>query len=131
MPYASNRTTSPASGAVTTSVRGPSLHEPSPFLAAPRPSVADVLGRTIWAPNGTTFRFDAVPNPDAKTETEILEDPGFLRYELTGPNDHDHVWIFTQSREFVDAGHDDVPMEWTILARIAFDAWVEMDAAFS
>jgi hypothetical protein len=50
-----------------------------------------MLERTIWASEGTTFHLSLVPNPDAKTEEQILGDAGFLRYEVTGPRDERHL----------------------------------------
>lgn len=82
--------------------------------------------RRIWAPNGWTFDYKVIDNPDAKTVGDLFG-PGFLRHELRGPNDEKHLWIFDGQYQLLsDPSHDDVPSSWQALARIALMAYTEL-----
>jgi hypothetical protein len=81
--------------------------------------------KKIWAPNGWTFDYKVVDNPDAKTAEEIFS-PGFLWHELRGPNEETHLWIFDgQFQLIADPSYEDLPRSWPIVARIALLAYTE------
>lgn len=84
--------------------------------------------QTVWAPNGWTFQYTIVDNPGAKN-LDNLFGPGFIRHELRGPNEEDHLWIFDGSFELIpDPSHDDVPRFWKILSEIAISAYTSLSA---
>jgi hypothetical protein len=84
--------------------------------------------RTIWAPDGTTFTLTFVDNQEAKTTEEVF-DFGFDRWELRGPGDHNHLWIFSALGDRVpNPADDDVPEWWTVLADVAVDGWLRLQS---
>jgi hypothetical protein len=90
------------------------LSEVNELLRAPR---------KIFAPDGTQFILLVKVNEDASSVDQLFR-PDFLRYELTGPNDQSHEWIFTHLLELVpDPGHEDIPRLWSLKAEIAISGW--------
>ena len=72
--------------------------------------------RTIYAPDGTRFMLLVKVNEDATSVGQLFR-PDFVRYELTGPNEQAHVWIFNHLLELdPDPYHEDVlrpgPSRW-------------------
>ena len=85
------------------------------------------LPRTIWAPDGTRFIATFVDNQEAKTP-EIF-DFGFIRRELRGPDDHNHLWIFSGLGDRVpNPADDDVPEWWTVLADVAMTGRLRLES---
>ena len=81
---------------------------------------------TIYAPDGTTFTCRAVDNDDAKSLEDLFR-PDFIMFELTGPGDDRHVWLFTHELELLpDPGHADIPRQWTLKAEIALSGWQQL-----
>jgi hypothetical protein len=88
----------------------PDLKELMESLRAPR---------TIWAADGTRFTATFIDNQEAQTPEEV-SDFGFIRWELRGPDDSNHLWIFSARGDRVpNPADDDVPKWWTILADVA------------
>ena len=82
--------------------------------------------RTIYAPDGTRFILLVKVNEDATSIGQVFR-PDFLRYEVTGPDEQVHVWIFNHLLEVVpDPDHEDVPRDWTFKAEIALSGWLQL-----
>ena len=82
--------------------------------------------RTIYAPDGTMFSLFVKVNEDA-TSVDQLFRSDLVHYELTGPDERVHVWIFNHLLELVpDPDHEDVPRHWTIKAEIAISGWLQL-----
>jgi len=80
--------------------------------------------RTIYAPEGSAFVAQFFY--DAET-LEQLHDFGRIRYEVRGPlGKSNHLWVADRNGEFLGAGDDDVPMEWTLKAEIALGGWLRL-----
>jgi hypothetical protein len=75
--------------------------------------------RKIWSPEGSTFTLRMQVNPDAATEAAILDDPSFTMYELTGPDDETHVFLFDRAHRLIADPTYNGPRAWPILAGIA------------
>jgi hypothetical protein len=79
--------------------------------------------RAIFAPDGTQFTVSVKTNEDASSVDQLFR-TDFLRYELIGPNELNHEWIFTNLLELIpDPSHEDVPRAWTLKAEIAISGW--------
>lgn len=88
----------------------------------------DALRRpvTIYSPDGTTFSCRVIDNHDAKSIEDIFRSD-FIIYELTGPNEDRHVWLYTHQLQLLpDPGHVDVPRRWTMKAAIALSGWLQL-----
>jgi len=78
---------------------------------------------TIHAPDGTRFVLIVKVNEQVTSFGQLFR-PDFLRYEMTGPDEQAHVWMFNHLLELVlDPEHEDVPRHWTIKAEIALFGW--------
>lgn len=78
---------------------------------------------TIYAPDGTRFILLVKINEGATSFGQLFR-PDFVRYEMTGPDEQAHVWIFNHLLELVlDPDHEDVPRHWTLKAEIALFGW--------
>ena len=54
----------------------------------------------------------------------------FLMYELRGPDNKQHVWLFTETLEPVsDPDHGDLPHSWSIEAELALQGWRNLTEA--
>ena len=84
------------------------------------------MPRNIYAPDGTRFNLLVKVNEDAMSVGQLFR-PDFVRYELTGPDEQVHVWMFNHLLELVpDPDHEDVPRHWTIKAEIAISGWLQL-----
>lgn len=84
------------------------------------------MPRAIYAPDGTRFILLVKVNDDATSIGQLFR-PDFVCYELTGPDEQVHVWIFNHLLELVpDPDHEDVPRHWTIKAEIAMSGWYQL-----
>jgi hypothetical protein len=82
--------------------------------------------RTIYAPDGTRFSLFVRVNEDAASIDQLFR-PDFVRYEVIGPDNEIHVWIFDHLLEVVpDPDHDDVPRLWSFKAEIALSGWNQL-----
>ena len=82
--------------------------------------------RTIYAPDGTRFILLVKVNEDATSVGQLFRSD-FVRYEMTGPDEQVHVWIFNHLLEVVpDPDHEDVPRHWTLKAEIALSGWCQL-----
>jgi hypothetical protein len=80
----------------------------------------------IYAPDGTRFTLVVKVNEDS-TSLDQLFRSDFLRYEVTGPDEHANFWIFSHVLEILpDPDHDDVPRVWTVKAEIALSGWCQL-----
>lgn len=78
---------------------------------------------TIYAPDGTRFILLVKVNEEVTSFGQLFR-PDFVRYEITGPDEQAHVWIFNHLLELVlDPDHEDVPRHWTLKAEIALFGW--------
>ena len=82
--------------------------------------------RKIYAPDGTTFTLLVKVNEDVTSIGQLFR-PDFVRYELTGPDERVHVWMFDHLLALVpDPDHEDVPRHWTVKAEIAISGWCQL-----
>jgi hypothetical protein len=82
--------------------------------------------RLIFAPDGASFILRVKLNDDARSVDQLFRHD-FLRYELIGPDNQFHIWIFNHLLELVpDPDHEDVPRQWTLKAEIALSGWLEL-----
>lgn len=82
--------------------------------------------KTIYAPDGTRFILLVKVNEDATSVGELCRSD-FVCYEVTGPDEQIHVWIFNHLLELVpDPSHEDVPRYWTLKAEIALSGWCQL-----
>lgn len=82
--------------------------------------------RKIYAPDGTQFILLVKVNEDVTSVGQLFR-PDFIRYELTGPDEKTHVWIFNHLFELVpDPDHEDVPRHWTLKAELALSGWCRL-----
>jgi hypothetical protein len=64
---------------------------------------------TIYPPDGVTFACRVIDNDDAKSVKDVFRSD-FIIYELLGPGDNRHLWLYTHELELLpDPGHADRP----------------------
>lgn len=81
---------------------------------------------TIYSPDGATFVCRVVDNDDAKSVKDLFRSD-FLIYELTGPGESRHLWLYNHELELLpDPGHADIPRRWTLMAQIALSGWLQL-----